>query len=215
MKKLILLSILAISFFKASSQDSVPVTREVQDYIFKNFTEGTVRKKTGQLVQAVLNYNTLTEEMIFEKNGQRLAMSQLEDIDTVYIDDKVFVPVGKVFYEKATNTPKALYIEHKNDIVPPGKNMGYGTTQSGSVTAINKISGTHQLYSLDLPTDYKFTKRTIYWLNDGGGFVPLKNMHAVISAFPSHSAAIRDFVKTNKISFAKDEDVIKLILFCN
>ena len=174
-----------------------------------------MRKKTGELLQVLLNYNTLTEEMIFEKDGQKLAMAQLEDIDAVYINDKVFVPVGKVFYEKATNTPSALYIEHKNDIVPPGKNMGYGTTQSGSIKTITNLSGTHRLYSLDVPMDYKFTNRTTYWLNNGAGYIPLKNMHAVLSAFPSQSAAIKAFVKTNKISFAKDEDVIKLILFCN
>ena len=215
MKKLILLSILAISLFKASSQDSVPPVKEVQDYLFKDFTQGTVRKKTGELLQVLLNYNTLTEEMIFEKDGQKLAIAQLEDIDTVYINDKVFVPVGKVFFEKATNTPSALYIEHKNDVIPPGKNIGYGTTQSGSIKTITNLSGTHRLYSLDVPMDYKFTNRTTYWLKNGAGYVPLKNMHAVLSAFPSQSAAIKAFVKTNKISFANDSDVIKLILFCN
>jgi len=215
MKKLIVLSILAIFVTKASSQDSIPVVREVQDYLFKDFAQGTVRKKTGELFQVPLNYNTLTEEMIFEKDGQKLALAQLQDIDTVYINERVFVPVGKVFYEKATNTARALYIEHKNDIIPPGKNIGYGTYQSGSVKTITNLSGTHRLYSLDVPMEYKFTNRTTYWLSNGGAFVALKNMRSVLSAFPEKSAAIKAFVKTNNISFAKDEAVIKLILFCN
>jgi hypothetical protein len=41
----------------------------------------------------LLNYNSLTEEMIFENNGKKLAIGkgELELVDTVFIKDRKFV----------------------------------------------------------------------------------------------------------------------------
>jgi len=39
------------------------------------------------------------EEMIFIQKGSYMALTDLENIDTVLIQNRKFVPVGKVFYE--------------------------------------------------------------------------------------------------------------------
>lgn len=61
----------------------------------------------------MLNYNSITQEMIFLQNGAYLALGQLENIDTVYIAVRKFTPVKDVFYEVATETPVPLLINHK------------------------------------------------------------------------------------------------------
>jgi len=43
--------------------------------------------------------------MVFEQSGQQMAPDKIENIDTVYILDRKFIPAGQVFYEMATNTP--------------------------------------------------------------------------------------------------------------
>ena len=62
-----------------------------------------------------------------------MALDQLETIDTVYIQNRKFIPEGKVFYEVATNTPVALFIQHKSDIIPPGNNTGFGPCQASAI----------------------------------------------------------------------------------
>ncbi len=58
---------------------------ELSHYIFPEFSQGLILMKVGENTEAMMNYNSLTEEMIFENNGQKLAVP-LKDfyrIDTV------------------------------------------------------------------------------------------------------------------------------------
>jgi len=188
---------------------------ELYHYVFPDFIKGTVKQKSGEVHDALLNYNSLTEEMIFDQSGQKMALDKLETIDTVYIDNKKFIPVGKVFYEMATNTPVALFIEHKSDIIPPGNNTGFGTSQTSAITNITDMKNSGMVYQLKLPDDYKLTARPVYWLKKNDKFINIKSIKEIEGLFPEKSAAIKDYVKANKINFKNAGDVTKLIEFCN
>ncbi|MCK7537431.1 MAG: hypothetical protein MZV63_43990 [Marinilabiliales bacterium] len=45
-------------------------------YIFPEFTPGTILMKSGRQYEASLNYSTLSEEMIFEDQGKKLAIGK-------------------------------------------------------------------------------------------------------------------------------------------
>lgn len=66
-------------------------------YLFPEFIQGQVRLKSGTITESRLNYNALTEEMIFENNGKHLAIAKPESIDTIYIQGKKFIPEVKYF----------------------------------------------------------------------------------------------------------------------
>ena len=68
-------------------------------YLFPEFIQGEVRLKSGTITGSRLNYNALTEEMIFESNGKYLAIAKPESVDTIYIQGRKFIPEGKIFYE--------------------------------------------------------------------------------------------------------------------
>lgn len=184
-------------------------------YVFPSFIEGTVKQKSGEINKALLNYNSLTEEMIFEQSGRQMALDKTESIDTVYIENKKFVPVGNVFYEVATPTPIALFIQHKSTVIPPGSNTGFGTSQTSAITSITDLKSAGIAYKLRLPDDYKLTSKTVYWLKKSNSYINVKNTKDVQDLFPDKSGAIKDFVKANKINLRNSTDVIKLILFCN
>ena len=218
MKKILLTLIIGCGGFAAfAQQDSVVQVKEIYHYIFEEFTQGIVTRKSGNPVSTLLNYNTLTEEMIFDNNGEKLALTWLENIDTVYVGGKIFIPVGKVFYERVTNTPAALYIQHKTDVIPPGKNTAYdGTTQSGSVTTVTSFrNNIGKFYPLALPDDYKLSDRTVYWLKKDDGFIKLNSINKLAAAFPEKAEAIKSFAKTNRLNFNNADDVAKLVAFCN
>ncbi len=176
---------------------------------------GVIKKKSGQLAHLPLNYNTITEEMIFIRDTEKLAIFNLAEIDTVYLGGRLFVPVEKAFYEKATNTPVALYVQHKNGVLPPGSNVGYGmTSESGSVSDLSGVIGSTQLYKLKLPDGYKLVSHNSYWINKDGRYITA-SLKKLQSIFPAKAAAIKDYAKTNNIKFDKQADMVKLIVFCN
>lgn len=201
-------------FFSLFAQPEIN-GKEYYNYVFPAFVEGTVKQKSGEVNKASLNYNSLTEEMIFDQSGQKMALDKIETIDTVYIENKKFIPVGKVFYELAANTPVALFIQHKSEILPPGSETGFGTSQTSAITNVNDLKNSGIAYKLKLPDDYKVISKKIYWLKKNNNYYILKSAKNVQDFFPAKADAIKAYIKANKTDLKNDNDVIKLILFCN
>ena len=196
-------------------QDTLQSTR-LSHYVFTDFIKGIVKQTNGKLEETMLNYNSMTREMIFVQNGAYLALGQLENIDTVTIQERKFIPVKEVFYEVVPGNPVALYINHTCKVIPPGSPSGYGgTTQAFSVGNVSKIMNTAMSYSLKLPDDYKIFPETEFLLKKDDGFTRIPNVKQLTKIFPSKAGDIQDYVKKNNISFKRQEDMTKLIRFCN
>lgn len=196
------------------AQDLQP-GNEINHYIFPSFIEGTVKQKSGEVIKALLNYNTLTEEMIFDQAGQKLALDKIENIDTVYIQNRKFIPFGKVFYERATNTPNALFIQHKSQFIPPGNNTGFGTSQTSAISNMTDLKSLGLAYKLKLPDDFKIISKTIYWLKKNNNSYIIKTEKNLQDLFPEKADAIKKYVKDNKINFKNPDDLIKVVTFSN
>ena len=95
-------------------------------YIFPEFTQGVVLMKNGIRNEALLNYNSLTEQMIFEKKGKKLAigMNELGFVDTVFVKDRKFIALNGVFVELLSQSKWDLYIEHECKMEEHGKSSG-------------------------------------------------------------------------------------------
>ena len=83
--KLIFLFIFVAAAFNDSFGQAKAL--EITHYLFPEFAKGTVLMKNGIKNDASLNYNSLTEEMIFENNGKKLAVSQLDKIEKIIAID--------------------------------------------------------------------------------------------------------------------------------
>ncbi len=55
--------------------------------------------KGGKTNTATMNYNTVTEKMVFISNDKYYDLTNPETVDTVILNGCKFVPVGKSFYE--------------------------------------------------------------------------------------------------------------------
>ncbi|MGE4514751.1 MAG: hypothetical protein AB7E26_13205, partial [Chryseobacterium sp.] len=66
---------------------------ESTHYLQPDFADGTVIMKNGTKNQALLNYNMVTEEMVFYQGEQILALADptLINLDTVVIGDRKFI----------------------------------------------------------------------------------------------------------------------------
>jgi hypothetical protein len=187
---------------------------ELSHYILPEFTKGTVLMKTGTINQATLNYNALTEEMIFDSNGKNLAMTKLEEIDTVYIENRKFFLLNAKFVELVYHNKYDLYIAHKCSVIEPGKPAAYGgTSQTSSTTSYSSILSGGQAYALSLPDGYTTKPYSDYWLKKDGKLTLILNMRQLSKQFDDKSDVFKKFIKENKVKYDDPESVATLIKY--
>ncbi|WP_153797150.1 hypothetical protein [Foetidibacter luteolus] len=213
MKYLFLLSLIYVTTVQAQSTLPPPERQvSITHYALDSFHIGTVLLKSGGRQQYLLNYNTLTQEMIFERGGIRLAMAHPEDVDTVYILDKKFVFVNKVFYEVLATTPVALYGEYKCRVLRTGSQLGYGITSAAAGnTGISSLINGGKAYDLTLPYEYQVKMKQELWLRKGYNYYKANSLKQVILVFPGKEKLIRQLSKQKEIDFTKPQDIIALV----
>lgn len=140
MKRIVAVLLFSLILFSSFCQSQGV---ELSHYVFPDFTNGSVLMKSGQQHQALLNYNALSEEMIFVDKGTKLAISkeEKEKIDTVYIKGRKFFVLDGRFLELIYRSGYELYAEHRCDVKYPGKPAGYGGTSETS--SISTYSGVY------------------------------------------------------------------------
>lgn len=185
-------------------------------YVLPDFVVGKVIMKDGRTEYANMDYNKLTEEMIFEKDGVMLALDSLVTIDTVNIDSRLFVPHGKIFLEVLVIGPVSLYMQHKSNILIAGNPSGYGgTSETGASRNLSSLTSTGRAYKLTLPSDYHTTEASKFWLRKGDTFYKANNSAQIKKIFPEKSREINAFIKQKKLDLTKSPDMVTLVLKCN
>jgi hypothetical protein len=213
MKKsiLFLLFIVAISVTFAQRQ-----AVEISHYIFPEFTRGTVLMKSGYVYQASLNYNALSEEMIFEDKGQKLAIGkeEREKVDTVYIQNRRFFVLNDRFVELVYRSVYELYADYKCDVKLPGKPAPYGGTSE--TTAVSTYSGVYSdgvLYELKLPDEFIIRPYTVYWLKKDGETKRVLSVTQLTRMFGNRRDLARDYINTHKVDYDDQESLVMLMKY--
>lgn len=206
MKYAIFTIALAAIGFSASAQ--------VSPYVFPDFVKGTVIQKGGVKADAILNYNTITQEMVFTQ-GTAKSVLDAGNVDSVIIGDKKFISAGKVFFLKLTETKIPLYQQIANN--RPVTAVAAGTAMGGAVGSDNsaKANTTSSDYDLKLRDGETLTPDNNFWLQKDSKFEKAGDKKDFIKVFPDKEQTIETFVKENNIDFKKADDVVKLAVFCN
>jgi len=192
----------------AQTAESTPAS----PYVFNSFVKSTVLQKNGGKVSALLNYNTITQEMMFDQSGSRIVMDQGET-DTIYLQNRRFIPVKGIYLEKLTNTPAALYVQNKNKAVAVAK----GDKANEVLSDIYKKKTVEKVdpYALTLPESFRLLNDSKYWLHRGKEFLPMVSLKKIPSLFPGKESDVAKFIEEHKISLTSREDMIKLTEFGN
>ncbi|MEK7719275.1 MAG: hypothetical protein AAB347_06655 [Bacteroidota bacterium] len=211
MKTPILLLTLCLLAFSGRCQKNKV---ELSHYVFPEFVKGTVLMKSGVKNPTMLNYNALTEEMIFDTNGKKLSISKLEEIDTVYIQDRKFFPLKDKFVELIYRNKFELYAAHKCSVIDPGKPAAYGgTSQTSSVTSYSSIIAGGQAYQMKLPDGYTTKPYTDYWLKRDGKLNSFLSLRQLSRLFDDKSDLFKKYVKEHKTVYDKEENLVELIKY--
>jgi hypothetical protein len=214
-------SILIISLGLTSCFCEIPVCAQEKPepsghYVLPGFVEGTVLLKNGKSEETLLNYNKLSEEMIFEKNDIRMALANIGVIDTIYLGDRKFVPHEKIFFEVLVKDSVSLFVQHKCNILQPGNPSGYGgTSETGAARSISMLANSGNLYKLSLPAEYNVTDASQFWIIFEKSTIRITSINQIQKIFPVQAKEIKQFAKKNKVNVRDKKDLILLITKCN
>lgn len=172
--------------------------------------------KSGHRYQALLNYNALSEEMIFVDKGTKLAISreEKEKVDTVYIEGRIFFVLDGRFLELIYRSEYELYAEHRCDVKYPGKPAGYGgTSETSSISTYSGVYSGGVLYELKLPDDFRIKPYIIYWLKRDGKINKIINLKQLNRVFNDRKEKIKEYLGINKTDYNDMESMVRLIRY--
>jgi hypothetical protein len=207
--------LIILNFSSAITAQTTPDGSAPQ-FLFPDFSLGKVRMLNGNIQKLVLNYNTVSEKMVYEKDNNLYDMVNTEWIDTVFIEDFKYIPVGKVFYEVWVVAPISLFVQYQGELIPPGAVAGYGGTSQVSntknMTSVNLSMG---YYNLKLPKDYTVKVDQIFWIRKDTSMLNYTNEKQFLKIFPPEGEELKQYIRKQKIKFDKISDQVKLIEHCN
>ncbi|MDX9903472.1 MAG: hypothetical protein RB288_05280 [Bacteroidales bacterium] len=172
--------------------------------------------KSGQEYKALLNYNSFTEEMIFDDNGKKLAIGkeEKERVDTVYIMNRKFFTLNERFVELIYRSGFELYAEYRCNVKYPGKPAAYGgTSETTSVSTYSGIYSGGIMYELKLPDGYTIKPYTNYWLKRDGELRRFVNMKQLTKLFKDKKDLFKEYLSTRDVEYEDQESLVQLIRY--
>jgi phosphoribosylpyrophosphate synthetase len=184
--------------------------------LFTDFINGSVLMKDGRTEPAFLNYDTENQSIVFKKDDLVMTLTNLASVDTIFMSDLKFVPVGNIIYEVALPSPGiGLYITYTNKKKPVVASPDHGGTERQ--TADRASNNVAQAY-VSRPNQLNFTAQVLthYWLKRGNSFYKANNENQLLKVFPfKDNTPIKNYISENKIDFDKRDDIARLVVFCN
>ena len=209
MKIIAVLSFFVLSFLQLDAQNTQIV---LSHYVFPEFADGFVSIGGGRTQQMRLNYNTVTEEMVFQRGEQVLAIgdAEMNELEYVAISGRKFVVKNgkfvEIIYEAQDRT---IYAEHRSTVVPPGNPAPYGGTSH--VSAVDRYSGItgdgNMYYKLQLPDGYKVKPVISYLAERDGKITRIFNIRQFRKVYSDKKDAFDKYIKENKVTFESLSDI--------
>lgn len=219
MKTRSLISTFMVAVFFSCVADLQAQTAESQtfpQFVFPTFSRGIIKMKDGRKMTAVLNYNSLDEEMIFLQGNRYMVLDKPEEIDTVYIQNRRFVYTGKVFYEVVASGKYTLFIQHKSKYSERGSTTAYGmTTKTAQTYNITSVQGGGMIRHPELPANAIITPAPIFWAEIGGEKHKFLNEKQLLKLIPDRAAELKQFIKSSGIDIKTVEGLWKVGNFLN
>jgi hypothetical protein len=188
--------------------------KEMPQYLFPEFSKCNVLFDDGQIISQILNYNTISEKMVYMQDGRYYDMMNPSIVDTAFLNNCKFIPVNKMFFEVILNDPAGLFIQHKSSLISTGKPVGYGSTSQGvSSYYLSKHELSPEYINIQIPPNVSVIPTPVYWIRINGEMLSFEKEKDFISLFPDKSKEIREFIKKNHIKIEKRENLIELVKF--
>ena len=182
--------------------------------VFPNFQNSTILMKNGTQTDAFLNYNSVDEEMLIDQGGEYRSLNKHEEIDTIFIQNRKFVLVNKVFCEQITKGKVSIFLQYRSRYMSAGTPLAYGMTyQTNASMPVSVVKGGNQVRHLEVPDNVKVTNINILQVRIGTDLHRFSNVKQFSKLFGEHEAQIKEFAKTNNLDVNLPKDLKELGTF--
>jgi hypothetical protein len=191
-------------------------------FLFPQFKEGIVIMKDGNKFTTKLNYNMVDEKMVTEVDGIYRYSKNPKNIERIYIENRMFIPIDNVFYEILASGNASFFLQNKSIFTQKGADLGYGAkSRSTGPTKMQRVELTSVVYQygevayLDIPDNVEITPASLYWVSIGDKLKSFETEKQLLKLFPEYETQIKEYIKKEKLKIKNREDVIKLGIYCN
>jgi hypothetical protein len=207
------LLLMFIVSLKAQETDTL---QNLPNLLFPKFAKGIVKLKDGKIYTATLNYETVEQEMVFLQKKLTIILDKPQLIDTIFLNNKIFVPFEKGFFEVVVKAPISLFIQHKSYVESPGMPIGYGAmSQTTAPNYVRQVFAGNGSIGLKLPDNYKVVDDSENWIRWANGMERFSTKNQFLKIFPDKQKELKQFISKNQIDLKNNFDLTKLMLYTN
>jgi hypothetical protein len=187
---------------------------------FDHFKKGVVYLLSGRRSDAMLNYSFVFNEVQFlGPEGDTLSIIEKNQIRFVLIGEVLYYYDKDFGFVEIIAELDAVKIGRKRGLVPLGsdKYVGYGQYVGASASTTYKtfVSPTGQMSKLDKKTNTILTSRTSYFFIDKNNRFYVARRNSIPKIYGRFKNQVVTYLDENSIDFDNEEDLKKLITFCN
>jgi hypothetical protein len=192
------------------------VLTEKDILFYPQFINGKVFFKTGVIAGARMNYNLLTDQMLFiDTKSDTLAVSDEKTVNFIAIGADTFYFVDG-YARQVTGNSVVKLLEKKVWEVADIRRMGSHNRPANTyaVSYMGKITdGLGRTYDLVQEEDLVLRKRAHYYFGDMyNRFVPASKKN-LLSFYESKEPLLANYLKQHKVNFSKKDDLEKVTQF--
>jgi hypothetical protein len=185
-------------------------------YRYPQFTAGRVYFMNGDVSAAKLNYNLISQIMLFTNNtGDTLAIDNESTIkyitiakDTFYYDEGYLELVENYSHVKLAIKQKIKFSDKK-------KIGAFGMPTSTVKTESDDTFLGDRRYNFTIAEDLIFKKETEFYLNDDANHFLAINKKNLLRLYPKKKDSIENFLKENNINLREEKGIKLLVQFLN
>jgi len=179
-------------------------------YMYHEFSPGRVYFRNNFYSDRNLNYNYLLGEMEFIQGRDTLSIINKKDIKYISISQDTFY-YDKTYIKQIKGGKIKLGMKDFFELDEILNKDPYGTASSGAATTTyGSMPLDGYFYKLTANKDMVFRRTRQFYFNQGGSGFVLINRKNLLQLYPMKENEIKSFLKTNKIKFDSQEDVLKL-----
>ena len=187
-----------------------------EQFIFPEFYVGVVKTLNGEKVVLNLNYNIVTEKMVFMQNNQIFDITSQSIIDTVFIEGRKFIPRGKVFCEVLSNGKATFFIQHKGSVKTPSKQVGYGgTSDVASTSSVSNIRLGNDRFRMGKATEIIIEPGSLYWIRKDDSMNLVTGKSSLLKIFSDKKQEVKRFMGRSKFDAENPDQLNNLVKYYN
>ncbi|EMR04762.1 hypothetical protein [Cesiribacter andamanensis] len=180
-------------------------------FLFEDFLPASVLFKSGTTARIAFNYNCISEEMVFVREGKLLALD-MPDVDTIFIQHRKFVPVDNAYFEVLTTPSGLVYVRHKTLVTKKGKPAGYGGySETAAISTLNSYEFEENVVPLSVYAGAELKDASRFWIWQDHRLVEVSTPKLLQKVFPDHRQHIQHYAREHRLERFTQEKLLMLL----